>query len=125
MIRTARFRNFKALRNVTVPLDRFTVFVGPNASGKTTILQGLHHLSLLAFARPSRLFQGVSDPNVLRSAGAEGGVEVALDGEWDGRPGNLKVKLSPSGTTVPAGGDWACDISGQWGNDSFGRIESI
>lgn len=40
MIETVSFKNFKALRDVTVPLERFTVLVGPNASGKTSVLQG-------------------------------------------------------------------------------------
>lgn len=42
MITEVSFRNFKALRDLTTTLGRFTVFVGPNASGKTSVLQGLH-----------------------------------------------------------------------------------
>jgi len=30
--------NFRCLRNIRQPLDRFHVLVGPNASGKTTFL---------------------------------------------------------------------------------------
>ena len=41
MIRHASFKNFKSLRNLQIKLDRLTVFVGPNASGKSSILQGL------------------------------------------------------------------------------------
>jgi energy-coupling factor transporter ATP-binding protein EcfA2 len=44
MIRHVSFRNFKALREVEVPLERLTVIVGPNSSGKTSILQGLAFL---------------------------------------------------------------------------------
>jgi predicted ATPase len=41
MIEAAQFRNFKALRNTTLPLSRFTLIVGPNGSGKSTALQAL------------------------------------------------------------------------------------
>ena len=41
MISKVSIRNFKSLRDVHVDLERFTVFVGPNASGKTSILQAL------------------------------------------------------------------------------------
>jgi predicted ATPase len=38
MIESIEFKNFKALRNTTLPLGRFTLIVGPNGSGKTTAL---------------------------------------------------------------------------------------
>lgn len=44
MINKVSIRNFKSLRDVLVDLERFTVFVGPNASGKSSILQGLDML---------------------------------------------------------------------------------
>ncbi len=49
MITRAKFQNFKALRDVEVTFDsRLTVIVGPNGSGKTSVLQGIHALSQLA-----------------------------------------------------------------------------
>ena len=49
MIHRAKFQNFKALRDVEVTFDsRLTVLVGPNGSGKTSVLQGMHALSQLA-----------------------------------------------------------------------------
>ncbi|HKV34506.1 MAG TPA: AAA family ATPase [Pyrinomonadaceae bacterium] len=39
MITSVRFQNFKALRDVTLPLGRFTLIVGPNGSGKSTAMQ--------------------------------------------------------------------------------------
>jgi predicted ATPase len=41
MIESVHFRNFKVLRNATLPLGRFTLIIGPNGSGKSTALQGL------------------------------------------------------------------------------------
>jgi predicted ATPase len=39
MIKAIRFRNFKGLRDVTLPLGQFTLLVGPNGSGKSTAMQ--------------------------------------------------------------------------------------
>lgn len=51
MIHRAKFQNFKALRDVEVTFDsRLTVLVGPNGSGKTSVLQGIHFLTQLAHA---------------------------------------------------------------------------
>jgi predicted ATPase len=39
MIKSVRFHNFKALRDATLPLGRFTLIVGANGSGKSTAMQ--------------------------------------------------------------------------------------
>jgi len=44
MIESVQFKNFKALRDATLPLGRFTLIVGPNGSGKSTALQALQAL---------------------------------------------------------------------------------
>jgi predicted ATPase len=41
MIEAVKFKNFKVLRDATLPLGPFTLIVGPNGSGKSTALQGL------------------------------------------------------------------------------------
>lgn len=42
MIRKAKFENFKGLKDVEITFDsRFTVLVGPNGTGKTSVLQGV------------------------------------------------------------------------------------
>lgn len=41
MIRKVVIRNFKCLRDVAIDLERFTVFVGANGSGKTSILEAI------------------------------------------------------------------------------------
>jgi len=48
MITRAKFENFKALRDVEITFDsRLTVLVGPNGSGKTSVLQGIKFLGRL------------------------------------------------------------------------------
>lgn len=41
MIESIHFKNFKVLRDATLPLGRFTLIVGPNGSGKSTALEAL------------------------------------------------------------------------------------
>lgn len=60
MIHRAKFQNFKALRDVEVTFDsRLTVLVGPNGSGKTSVLQGIQVLCQLVDGRlPEQIFAG-------------------------------------------------------------------
>lgn len=45
MLKSVQFKNFKVLRDATLPLSRFTLIVGPNGSGKSTALQALEAMS--------------------------------------------------------------------------------
>jgi len=46
MIESIQFSNYKALRKTTLPLQPFTLLLGPNGSGKTSVLQALQAVSL-------------------------------------------------------------------------------
>jgi predicted ATPase len=48
MIESIEFTNFKALRKTTLPLAPFTLLLGPNGSGKTTVLQALQFAASFA-----------------------------------------------------------------------------
>ncbi len=57
MIRKAKYENFKGLRDVEVTFDLpLTVLVGPNASGKTSVLQGIE-LLIDSWLNPNRMGQ--------------------------------------------------------------------
>lgn len=53
MIASVAFRNFKALRNTGVALLPFNLVIGPNGSGKTSLIESLLRLGALA-RRPLR-----------------------------------------------------------------------
>lgn len=72
MIRKAKFENFKGLRDVEVTFDsRFTVLVGPNGTGKTSVLQGVEFLS--AFSTPQGVQLSLLE---FRSRDAKGSIKL-------------------------------------------------
>jgi energy-coupling factor transporter ATP-binding protein EcfA2 len=99
MIEHAEFRNFKGLHDVKVDFERFTVLVGPNASGKTSILQGLLYVSRLRNRVPgeSNPFQWPVSPFWFLSRGARGEMEIEIRCET--REFKLRGGL-PTGVTV-------------------------
>lgn len=56
MIRKVHFKNFRCLRDLELTLEPLTVLVGPNSSGKTTVLEGLK-LYGSEFLTPSDFWQ--------------------------------------------------------------------
>ena len=51
MLSKLTVRNFKSLREVTVELPRLAVLFGPNAVGKSNLLDAIQALSLMGTAR--------------------------------------------------------------------------
>ena len=56
MIQKVHIQNFKSLRDVSVELERFTVFVGANGSGKTSVLEAIHNAVRAASGDPQKVF---------------------------------------------------------------------
>ena len=80
MITSVRLQNFKAHRDTTVELGRFTVLVGPNGSGKTSVLQALWLLSRLTGLNYGTVLQGDFAPSDLMNRTAKGPLSVAVVG---------------------------------------------
>jgi hypothetical protein len=58
MIDRVHFENFKSLQDLTLHLGRLTALVGPNGCGKSSVLQGMHLLSLTGVKSPTDRGQG-------------------------------------------------------------------
>jgi predicted ATPase len=91
MLRSARFRNYKALAEVDLDLEPLTVFVGPNNSGKTSILEGLYGLSQLIDNLPEQVFEGPNHYRMVYRRGGEGSLELSATSSG----GTLRLEVSP------------------------------
>ncbi|HUU96907.1 MAG TPA: AAA family ATPase [Phycisphaerae bacterium] len=92
MIKTVKFRNFKALRDVKLDLAPLNLIVGPNASGKTSLLEGLHYVTQAGARPPEALFMFERHPTRVRSVGAEGPMELSV--ELDRADGTATVAIA-------------------------------
>jgi len=81
MINKVEFRNFKALRDLSLDLERLTVLVGPNGSGKTSILEGLHCLAEFGCEEAIEVSPQVRIPLDVRTSGADGSISLCCLGE--------------------------------------------
>jgi predicted ATPase len=106
MISKASIRNFKCLRDVQFDLERFTAFVGPNASGKSSILQALDRLCQTFLVADA---QGVAfgDRHQVLSQGANDGLEVAA--EANDKAFRYRSRPSSNPATPPRVGQPAWD----------------
>lgn len=68
MIHALSVSNFKSLREMTTGLEPFTVFVGPNASGKSSVLQALNFISRTYWAEHPKQMEGEIAQGLSRGA---------------------------------------------------------
>jgi predicted ATPase len=92
MLEEVILHNFKSHKSTQLSLDksRLHALVGQNSSGKTSVLQALHYLSLLAnssFAKTSfpKIFQYSSSPKFITTIGQDN-MSVTGSGFWGDNP---------------------------------------
>jgi predicted ATPase len=107
MFDAVSFQNYKCLADVTIELGRMTLLVGANASGKSSVLDGIHLLCQLAVPQPNELqafgsragvvFSDLRSPSRLRTSGRTGALRIeAIKGKGDARSALLVVRAEPS-----------------------------
>src|SRR6185295_4655702 len=106
MIQTAHFKNFKILRQVWVDLQPLTVIVGPNSSGKTSILQALDCLTRCITSDDAgdlrdKVFQGEFSPRLVRSRELQGQLELGCSGNLGDNDFTFTVSLEEEGPARP------------------------
>ncbi len=105
MIERAWFVEFRALREVSVALTPLTVLVGPNGSGKTTVLEGIHAVLQVASQPVGAVLQGPWRADRLRNTRATGAMRVGL-AFAGGALRSLELEVVPHAPTgVPADDD--------------------
>ena len=114
MLQAATCQHFKALRDVRVNLSPLTLIVGPNASGKTSILEALYWLAELCKKPPEELFNDYDTLNQLCAVGATDAIRLVIQGEWDKTVGCLEFDARRSGET-----EWEFTLAGSWGSETI------
>jgi predicted ATPase len=108
-IKAVHFRNFRVLRDATLSLDRFTLLIGPNGSGKTTAMLGLREIA------DSQLpFSSLAS---LPSEGTDHVRSVRVSVEWTDVPWAMTRTWHPDGSRPfgPSGAvldrDWSSHVT--------------
>lgn len=125
MIHKLTLKNFKGIESAELEFERLTVLVGPNASGKTSVLQALDLLSAFAdpHTRRDLFIQHYGGLSAIKR-GPQSDIVVQAEGRWGQAPGMLRMDLP---ATVKQIRDDLWDVltvSGQWGDKSFTILET-
>jgi hypothetical protein len=100
MIESIEFTNFKALRKTTLPLAPFTLLLGPNGSGKTSVLQALQRVAALADQSMRSGGPFPDQPGVWSSL-------LSVTAEDRNAPVEIKVRLRLAKQVIVASFQWS------------------
>lgn len=90
-------QEFKSFSQAEMTLGRFTVLVGPNASGKTTVLEALHYLTQLPRKAAGEVFSGPRRPVHLRRKSADPSRQTKVSLEWGAEPVGVSFSFEDDG----------------------------
>lgn len=79
MIKKLKVKNYKSLRNVELELDKFNVLIGPNASGKSNLLDCLAFISEIAQGDIDGSLRGRGSYERVVFSGEKENIELSLD----------------------------------------------
>ena len=97
MITSVHVQNFKNLSDQTITLERFTVFVGANGSGKTSVLDAIHMGVRAAVGEPYKVFGYERHCDWLHTRGATDPLSVTFTTPG----GEFSVQAKPPGGPPP------------------------
>ena len=111
MITQFRIENFKGHRDTDLVLERFTVLVGDNGSGKTSVLEALCLPGQLDTSK-----DGVALDELLRRGASH--MQLSSDGRTDSQRWTTSITLTMPGQSV-WGDAWELKVSGVAGSGEF------
>ncbi|HEX4417153.1 MAG TPA: AAA family ATPase [Kofleriaceae bacterium] len=124
MIRTFRLRDFKGHRDTQLALGRFTMLVGDNASGKTSVLDALALQAGLAPNPVSYLRQPYAPEDLLRR-GSNGSIVLSSEGVRSELSWTTALTLKVLPKRAPADdARWEVDLQGSLGGIRFAATSS-
>jgi predicted ATPase len=100
MIESIEFTNFKALRKTTLPLSPFTLLLGPNGSGKTTVLQALESIAAVPAQQAGVQRPPPALPGLVRAS------LVSITSDNQNAPVEVKLRLRHKERLIFATFEW-------------------
>jgi len=97
MITSIQLQSFKGHRDTTVPLGRLTVLVGPNGTGKTSVLQALNLMARLMNDQPAHVLRGDMRPQDLLRRADQGPLTLVTVGTDNALPWKIAMQFSEPG----------------------------
>ncbi len=79
MIQKVCIQNYKTLRDVAIELERFTVFVGANGSGKTSVLEAIHNAVRAITGDPQKVFARERHGDWIYTRGGDGDLSILCE----------------------------------------------
>ncbi|MFY2556337.1 AAA family ATPase [Corallococcus terminator] len=122
MIHKLTLQNFKGIESAELGLERLTVIVGPNASGKTSVLQALD--VLMGFSNPETergnlLLQHGGAIALRRRVPSRETTSVRAVGNWRNQPGSLQFRFAPTATAADSRLTHFLEVNGAWAGTEF------
>lgn len=96
MITSIRLQRFKGHRDTTLPLGQLTLLVGPNGSGKTSVLQALGLVAKLMNDKPAHVLRGDLSPQDLLRRSESEPLKLTVEGMGNAPPWKIALQFSPA-----------------------------
>lgn len=123
MIEKIAVTNFKSHTFTEIELGRVTALVGPNACGKTSILQAAHHSIKFADTLDEGIFNAENHPKQIVRRGASS-FNLSLSGHIEEERWEISVIYGPSNFGQNVYGT-ELTVKWQFGNQTYYRIKTL
>lgn len=97
MIKKLKIKNYKSLKDVELELDNFNVLIGPNASGKSNLLDCLAFISEIAQRALNESLTGRGGYERVVFGGKKENIELSIDFICDNEASRYFISISEKG----------------------------
>jgi predicted ATPase len=97
MIKKLKIKNYKSFKDVELELDKFNVLIGPNASGKSNLLDCLAFISEIAQENIFECLTRRGGYERVVFGGEKGNIELTINFMLDNEPSKYFISVSEKG----------------------------
>jgi predicted ATPase len=96
MITQLSIKGFKTLKDVSLPLTRVSVLVGPNNCGKSNVLRALSFLGAIVREGLPDAVRRFGGPSEVFSRSGDGRLEIALEAKFRETTVHYRIGTAPN-----------------------------